>query len=285
MWSCTLRSGRRWRPSWTQSGASPAQQFELLIAFLADPAHTASAEAVMVMIRKNAFRAAPSQDEILAELPATHLENLLTADEASLLQRQGFFVIRNALPPDTVRTMQAVMDELEAEYKPRLNIGEHKRVYPPTATEDLDGSHGWHRDSGKFSIGERDPNGEDTGFEHQVSIKIAYALSEMDERTGMQVIPGTHLGKGVRGPRMHIPAVVGTQDLRRERMVGQAARRRRGGQPYRPTDCARHPAAPRGRGHFRPPPLPLRTVEPVGGDVGAADGVSWLLPPLAPPPR
>jgi hypothetical protein len=236
-----------------QSGASPAQQLEQLMAFLADPAHTASAEAVMVMIRKNSFRAEPSQDEVLAELPDTHLENLLTADEASLFQRQGFFVIRNALPPNTVRTMQAVMDELEAEYKPRLNIGEHERVnlldclalderllqlldhpstfpkvwglmgwhialyiaqctaYPPTATEDLDGSHGWHRDSGKFSIGERDPDGKDAGFEHQVSIKIAYALSEMDERTGMQVIPGTHLGKGMRGQRMHIPAVVGTQ--------------------------------------------------------------------------
>ena len=234
-------------------GAPAQQQVERLLEFLADPAHGQSAQAVMTMIRKGCARTPSSQREILAELPPSHLDHLLTAEEASLFERQGFFVMRSVLPPDTVHAMQAVMEDQEVEYAARLNIGEHERVnlldclalderlleladhpatfpkvwglmgwhialyiaqcttYPPTATDALDGAHVWHRDSGTFSIGERDPDGEDAGYEHQVSIKVAYALSEMDERTGMQVIPGTHLGKGMRGERMHIPSVLGTQ--------------------------------------------------------------------------
>ena len=233
-----------------QADASPREQLEQLKAFIDE--HSAPALALLAMIRKHANRTAASPEEILAELPAAHLENLLTADEAALFQKQGFFVIRNALPAETVVEMQTLMDELEAEYRPRLDIGEHERlnlldclaldgrllqlldhpstfpkvwglmgwhiacyiaqctVYPPTATEDLEGSHGWHRDSGKFSTGQRGPNGDDAGFEHQVSIKVCYALSEMDERTGLQFIPGTHLGQGIRDGRLHVPAEVGT---------------------------------------------------------------------------
>jgi hypothetical protein len=109
-------------------GAPAQQQVERLLEFLADPDHGQSAQAVVRMIRKGCARTPSSQGEILAELPPSHLDHLLTAEEASLFERQGFFVMRSVLQPDTVRTMQTVMEDLEVEYAARLNIGEHERV-------------------------------------------------------------------------------------------------------------------------------------------------------------
>ena len=42
------------------------------------------------------------------------------------------------------------------------------------------------QDSGKFFSHLRDGGGQDSGHEPRVSLKVAFALSEMDERTGVK---------------------------------------------------------------------------------------------------
>ena len=72
--------------------------------------------------------AASSLEEVLAELPAAHLQHLLTAEEAALFERQGYFVIQDALDAETVSTVQASLDELERQYRPQLDVNEHERL-------------------------------------------------------------------------------------------------------------------------------------------------------------
>ena len=51
-------------------------------------------------------RAAPTEDEILAELPPSHLDHLLTAEEASEFEKNGLLILPGALPPAKAREMQ-----------------------------------------------------------------------------------------------------------------------------------------------------------------------------------
>jgi ectoine hydroxylase len=147
-----------------------------------------------------------------------------------------FFVVRQALPQPLVARLQGVVEDLEAEYRPRLDIKMDQRlnlidcisksarllelldyptvlpkiwgllgwniqlylaqctVMPPTGTvENTPDRLSWHRDSGRVN-----QEMQDCGGNPRVSVKIGYILSDTTERTGFQVIPGTHLGHGVR---------------------------------------------------------------------------------------
>ena len=217
--------------------------------FVADPAKLPAAEALLAMIKKHSPRAAPTEEEILAELPPSHLDHLLTAEEASEFEKNGFLILPNALPPAKAREMQETFDDLESTFRPKLDLNIHERLnlldclalderlleltdwaatfpkvwgimgwhislyiaqctaYPATAERGEPemtraqrqrpetgsagapppkSTHIWHRDSGKFFSHLRDEGGQDSGHEPRVSLKVAFALSEMDERTGVK---------------------------------------------------------------------------------------------------
>ena len=96
--------------------------------FVADPAKLPAAEALLAMIKKHSPRAAPTEDEILAELPPSHLDHLLTAEEASEFEKDGFLILPGALPPAKAREMQETFDDLESTFRPKLDLNIHERL-------------------------------------------------------------------------------------------------------------------------------------------------------------
>lgn len=54
------------------------------------------------------------------------LEHVLTEDERREFEAKGFFIIEGALPPSLVRELTAVVDRLDAEYRPAMGKGPHE---------------------------------------------------------------------------------------------------------------------------------------------------------------
>jgi hypothetical protein len=152
---------------------------------------------------------------------------------ALLLQ---FFVVKQALPQSLVTKLQGVVEDLEAEYRPRLDITTDQRLNLidciskdgrllelldyPTVFPKVWGVLGWNIQLYLAQCTVMPPTGttentpdrlgwhrdsgrvnqemQDHGGNPRVSLKIGYILSDTTERTGFQVIPGTQLGAGVR---------------------------------------------------------------------------------------
>jgi hypothetical protein len=54
------------------------------------------------------------------------LEYVLTNDERREFEENGFFIIEDALPPSLVRELTAVVDRLDAQYRPVMGKGPHE---------------------------------------------------------------------------------------------------------------------------------------------------------------
>lgn len=145
-------------------------------------------------------------------------------------------MVRQALPQPLVSKLQGVVEDLEAEYRPRLDITTTQRLNLidciskdarllelldyPTVFPKVWGVLGWNiqlylaqctvmpqtgtAENTPSQLGWHRDSGrvnqemQDHGGNPRVSLKIGYILSDTTERTGFQAIPGTHLGAGVR---------------------------------------------------------------------------------------
>src|SRR5438445_1809386 len=54
------------------------------------------------------------------------LEYCLTEQERLAFERDGFFVVEDALPPSLVEDLVAVVDRLDAQYRPAMGLGPHQ---------------------------------------------------------------------------------------------------------------------------------------------------------------
>jgi ectoine hydroxylase len=257
---------------------STVQQLALLRGLVADGSSPDATEWLLERILKHAppvgaaqgTSAPATKQEILSELPVEHLKHLLTNEERRAFETDGvstptaatllcfccvlppadltwaravqYFVVRQALPQPLVAKLQGVLEDLEAEYRPRLNIAVSERlnlidcvskdarllelldyptvlpkvwgllgwniqlylaqatVMPHTGTaENTHANLTWHRDSGRVN-----QEMQDHGGNPRVSLKVGYMLSNTSERTGFQVIPGTHLGHGLRNAHVDL---------------------------------------------------------------------------------
>ena len=55
------------------------------------------------------------------------LDHCLTHEERLQFEKNGFFIVEDALPPKLVDDLNAVLDRLEAKYRPEQNLGPHER--------------------------------------------------------------------------------------------------------------------------------------------------------------
>ena len=55
------------------------------------------------------------------------LDYCLTHEERLQFEKNGFFIVEDALPPQLVDDLNAVLDRLEAKYRPEQNLGPHER--------------------------------------------------------------------------------------------------------------------------------------------------------------
>jgi hypothetical protein len=119
-----------WLLTWVVQEGCESRDDELatLRDFVADPAKLPATAALLAMIKKHSPRAAPTQKEILSELPPSHLEHMLTAEEASDFEKNGFLLLPNALPPAKLREMQDTFDDLESTFRPKLDLNIHERL-------------------------------------------------------------------------------------------------------------------------------------------------------------
>lgn len=147
-----------------------------------------------------------------------------------------FFVVKQALPQPLVSKLRGIVEDLEAEYRPRLDITTDQRLNLidciskdarllelldyPTVFPKVWGLLGWNIQLYLAQCTVMPPTGtaentpdrlgwhrdsgrvnqelQDHGGNPRVSLKIGYILSDTTERTGFQVIPGTQFGGGVR---------------------------------------------------------------------------------------
>src|SRR6266516_3146901 len=54
------------------------------------------------------------------------LEYCPTAEEQTAFERDGYFIIEGALPPSLVDQLVAVVDRLDAQYRPAIGRGPHE---------------------------------------------------------------------------------------------------------------------------------------------------------------
>lgn len=161
------------------------------------------------------------------------LEHCLTEAERASFERDGYLVVEEALPPSMVRDLNAVVDRLDAEWRPRMGRGPHDLLNrfdfigeDPLLLELLDwprtfpkvwGILGWHIQLYHTHMNVTPPLPPDGSAANQrihwhqdsdrlnrdletnprprVSIKVGYFLTDTTEpgRGNFLVVPGSHL--------------------------------------------------------------------------------------------
>ena len=56
------------------------------------------------------------------------LDHCLTHEERLQFEKNGFFIVEDALPPKIVDDLNAVLDRLEAELRPQQDLSPHERL-------------------------------------------------------------------------------------------------------------------------------------------------------------
>jgi ectoine hydroxylase-related dioxygenase (phytanoyl-CoA dioxygenase family) len=161
------------------------------------------------------------------------LEYCLTEQEKLAFERDGFFVIEDALPPSLVEQLAAVVDRLDAQYRPAMELGPHQLLslrdfigkddlflelldWPRTFPK-VWGLLGWHIQlyhthmnvTPPLPAGQEPPKKRlqwhqdsgrlnsdmETNPRPRISLKVGYFLTDTTEpgRGNMYVLPGSHL--------------------------------------------------------------------------------------------
>ena len=161
------------------------------------------------------------------------LDYCLTEEERLQLERNGFFTIKDALPPQMVEDLTVVVDRLDAQYRLEQGIGPHDRLNImdflgkddlflelldwPTTFPKVWGTLGWHlqlyhshlgisppvdpaEKPEKKRLGWHQDSGRlnrdlETTPRPRISLKIGYFLTDTTEigRANFYVVPGSHL--------------------------------------------------------------------------------------------
>src|SRR5438552_19181705 len=56
------------------------------------------------------------------------LEYCLTDQERDEFEQNGFFIVEDVLPPRLIEALSAVVDRLDAEYRPQMRLGPYERL-------------------------------------------------------------------------------------------------------------------------------------------------------------
>jgi Phytanoyl-CoA dioxygenase (PhyH) len=168
------------------------------------------------------------------------LEHCLTEEERRAFDQNGFFVVEDALPPALIEELTAVVDRLDAEFRPRMGRGPHELLslrdfvgkddlflelldWPRTFPK-VWGILGWHIQlyhshlnvtpplppdearSGKRLQWHQDSGRLNADLETvprpRISLKVGYFLTDTREpgRGNFTVIPGSHLRNTIQFP-------------------------------------------------------------------------------------
>ena len=168
------------------------------------------------------------------------LEYCLTEEERREFEQNGFFVVEDALPPPLVEELVAVVDRLDAQYRPAMGRGPHDLLtlrdfigkddlflelldWPRTFPK-VWGILGWHIQlyHSHMNVTPPSPPGEapakkrlqwhqdsgrlnadmETNPRPRISLKVGYFLTDTTEtgRGNMYVIPGSHLQNRIEFP-------------------------------------------------------------------------------------
>ncbi len=161
------------------------------------------------------------------------LDYCLTHEERLQFEKNGFFIVEDALPPKMVDDLNAVLDRLEAKYRPEQNLSPHERcnIFDFIGKDDLFlelldwyktfpkvwGILGWHiqlyhshlgitpplppeERSEEIRLGWHQDSGRlnmdlESNPRPRISLKIGYFLTDTTEEGSgnFYVIPGSHL--------------------------------------------------------------------------------------------
>ena len=168
------------------------------------------------------------------------LDYCLTQEERLKFEKNGFFAVEDALPPQMVEDLSAVVDRLDAQYRPEQGLDPHERfnIMDFIGKDDLFlelldwyktfpkvwGILGWHiqlyhthlgitpppppgEKPEKKRLGWHQDSGRlnidlETSPRPRISLKIGYFLTDTTEegRGNFYVIPGSHLQNRVEFP-------------------------------------------------------------------------------------
>ena len=161
------------------------------------------------------------------------LDYCLTKEERLQFEKNGFFIVKDALPPQMVEDLTVVVDRLDAQYRLEQGIGPHDRLNImdflgkddlflelldwPTTFPKVWGTLGWHlqlyhshlgisppvdpaEKPEKKRLGWHQDSGRlnrdlETTPRPRISLKIGYFLTDTTEigRANFYVVPGSHL--------------------------------------------------------------------------------------------
>jgi ectoine hydroxylase len=182
------------------------------------------------------------------------LEHCLTEEERQEFERDGFLIIEDALPPALVRDLIAVVDRLDAQYRPLLGRGPHELLslrdfigkddlflelldWPRTFPK-VWGILGWHIQlyHTHMNVTPPQPSGQEppkkrlqwhqdsdqlnrdleTNPRPRISLKVGYFLTDTSEAGAgnMFVLPGSHLWNQIPFPDDNLSNPEGAVPLR-----------------------------------------------------------------------
>ena len=161
------------------------------------------------------------------------LDYCLTEEERLQFEKNGFFIVKDALPPQMVEDLTVVVDRLDAQYRLEQGLGPHDRLNImdflgkddlflelldwPTTFPKVWGTLGWHlqlyhshlgisppvdpaEKPEKKRLGWHQDSGRlnrdlETTPRPRISLKIGYFLTDTTEigRANFYVVPGSHL--------------------------------------------------------------------------------------------
>jgi ectoine hydroxylase len=182
------------------------------------------------------------------------LEHCLTEEERQEFERDGFLIIEDAFPPALVRDLIAVVDRLDAQYRPLLGRGPHELLslrdfigkddlflelldWPRTFPK-VWGILGWHIQlyHTHMNVTPPQPSGQEppkkrlqwhqdsdqlnrdleTNPRPRISLKVGYFLTDTSEAGAgnMFVLPGSHLWNQIPFPDDNLSNPEGAVPLR-----------------------------------------------------------------------
>ena len=173
-------------------------------------------------------------------MDAACLDYCLTADEREEFERNGYLIIEDALPPQMVTDLEAVVNRINTQHRVEKNVDPHERVHLidfvgkdaiflqlldwPKTFPKVWGILGWHiqlylshlditpplapdAERKQQRLGWHQDSGRlnkdlETHPRPRISVKVAYFLSDTTEvgRGNFYVLPGTHLQNRLEFP-------------------------------------------------------------------------------------
>ena len=181
------------------------------------------------------------------------LEHCLTEEESRKFEQDGFLIVENAVPPDLLADLTAAADRLDAEYRPKREIGPHRPLnlldfvgkdevflelldWPKTFPK-VWGILDWNiqlyhshmiitppRPAGEEPAKKRLGWHQDSGRLNielegnprpRVSLKVGFFLSDTSQpgRGNFHIIPGSHLQNSVKFPEDGVSNPEGTTPI------------------------------------------------------------------------